>query len=445
MSETEDAHVASTVTSSELSGETICVAGLGYVGLSVAVAFDKAGWDVVGYDISESTIDDLRNETPTSEVVTEAELADADITFTTDPTFVSDAGFVIIAVPTPTSDRQMPNLDFVEAAGETVGANITPGTTVILESTVFPGATRDVLIPAIERTSDFTAGEEFGVGYSPERISPGDDDRGIEDVVKIVSGQNEAVQKQAEQLYGDVVDAGIHVAPSIEVAETMKVFENVQRDVNIALVNELAVVCEHLGLETDDILEAAGTKWNFHEYSPGLVGGHCIPVDPAHYAHSSERAGFTPQLVLMARELNEYMSRFVSDLTVHGLNDCGKILRESNLLVLGLSYKPNVGDIRTSKIGDVISELKKYDVSVEAYDPEADNDLMRSEFDVEIQETLSFDDVDGVILGTGHDEFESLSLDEIGERMNDSPLLVDVEGLFDERSPEDHGFVYKKL
>ncbi len=429
----------------ERSTGTICVAGLGYVGLSVAVAFDRAGWDVVGYDISESTVDRLRNGNPSSNVVSGQELSDLDAHFTTDPGFASGAEFVIIAVPTPTDDRERPNLDYVKSAGETVGENLSPGTTVVLESTVFPGATREVLIPALERASGFTAGEEFDVGYSPERISPGDQNRGMRDVVKVVSGQNEEVRERVRRLYSDVTDVGVHTAPSIEVAEMTKVFENVQRDVNIALVNELAVACDHLGMNTDDVLEAAGTKWNFHEYSPGLVGGHCIPVDPAHYAHSSEVAGFSPQVVNTARDMNEFMTEFVSELTIRGLNDCGKVPKESRLLILGLSYKANVDDVRNTKVDDLVSELQRYDISIAGYDPQVDDEVLRSEFDIPILEGLSFDGVDGVILATGHDEFRSLSLEDARSEMNEAPLFVDIEDAFDAEDAERNGFVYKQL
>ncbi|WP_128906151.1 nucleotide sugar dehydrogenase [Halorubrum amylolyticum] len=429
----------------ERSTETVGVAGLGYVGLSVAVAFDRTGWDVVGYDISESTIDRLRNGNPSSNVISERELSDLNIHFTTDPGFVSDTDFVIIAVPTPTDDRETPNLDYVKSAGETIGENLSPGTTVVLESTVFPGATREVLIPALERTSGFTAGEEFDVGYSPERISPGDQNRGIKDVIKVVSGQNREVRERIRRLYSNVIDAGVRTAPSIEVAEMMKVFENVQRDVNIALVNELAVACEHLGLNTDEVLEAAGTKWNFHEYSPGLVGGHCIPVDPAHYAHSTEVAGFTPQIVNTARDMNEFMTKFVTELTIRGLNDCGKVPKESRLLVFGLSYKANVDDVRNTKVNDLISELQRYDISIAGYDPQVDDELLRSKFDIPICEEVSFDGVDGLIFTTGHDEFQSLSLEDAHSKMNEAPLLVDIEDMFDAENAERCGFAYKQL
>lgn len=440
----EDVKVSSTV-DLDRATETVGVAGLGYVGLTVAAAFDRTGRDVVGYDISESKIDRLRNDNPPSDVMSGREISDLSIHFTSDPGFASAVDFVIIAVPTPTDDRETPNLDYVESAGEAIGENLSPGTTVVLESTVFPGATREVLIPALERTSGFTAGEEFDVGYSPERISPGDQNRGIKDVVKVVSGQNREVSERIRRLYSDIVDAGVRTASSMEAAEMMKVFENVQRDVNIALVNELAVACEHLGLNTTAVLEAAGTKWNFHQYSPGLVGGHCIPVDPAHYAHSTEIAGFTPKIVNTARDMNEFMTKFVSELTVHGLNDCGKVPKESQLLILGLSYKANVADIRNTKVDELITELQRYEISIDGYDPKVGDGLLRSEFDVTVREELSFDGIDGIILATGHDEFRSLSLKDARSEMNDDPLLIDIDNMFDAENADRNGFVYKQL
>jgi len=425
--------------------DRICIVGLGYVGLPLALAFDDAGHHVLGYDVDAEKVAALdRGEDPTGDVG-DAAVERSEVFFSDDPTAIGDADYVVVTVPTPIDDLQNPNLEYVEAAGETVGEHAHPGTTVVLESTVFPGATERVLVPAIEAASGYALGEEFEVGYSPERASPGDEGRGVRDVVKIVSGRTDAVRDDLARLYETIVDAGIHRADTIETAETAKVIENVQRDINIALVNELAIVCDRLGLETDEVLAAAGTKWNFHDYSPGLVGGHCIPVDPLYLAHRSEREGFSPKLTLQAREINEYMPKHAAELTLKQLNQCGKVLQDSRLLVLGLAYKPNVGDIRTSEVEGVIEELETFDVEVVGFDPHADTAAMRERFDVDIQSVPSFEGFDGIVVATGHDEFAGLELADVAAELNDDPLIVDVPGVLDESGAEANDIAYTRL
>ena len=425
---------------------TVCVVGMGYVGLPLAVAFDDADQDVVGFDIDERKVSALNDGVDT----TEGDLGDdrirnCDVEFTTEATVIGDADYAIVAVPTPVDGQGTPNLDFVESAGETVGEYLAPGTTVVLESTVYPGATREVLVPAVERASGFTAGEDFHVGYSPERVVPGTD-RTISDVVKIVGADDEDVRDDLADLYERVVAAGVYPAPSVEVAEAAKVVENTQRDLNIALMNELSVAFEHIGLDTDEVLDAAATKWNFHDgYRPGLVGGHCIPVDPNYLAYRTEREGFTPKLIEQARETNEHMPTHTAQLTLKALNDSGKVPRDSRLLVLGLTYKPNVADIRTSVISGVIDELRTYDAEVAGHDPHADSAAMRETFDVEVQDELDLEGFDGVILGVDHDAYDDLSLGDLAGALSDDPVLVDVPGRFDEAMAEKHGFTYKRL
>jgi len=425
---------------------TVCVVGLGYVGLPLAVAFDEAGQSVVGFDVDEEKVDALAaGEDPTGDVGEEA-IAAADAEFSTDPAVLERADVVVITVPTPIDDLENPDLAFVRAAGETVGEHISPETTVVLESTVFPGATETVLVPEIEAASGYTAGEEFDVGYSPERASPGDEGRSVRDVVKIVGANDEGVRERLADLYSSIVDAGIYRAPDIETAETAKVIENVQRDLNIALVNELAVACEHMGLDTEEVLDAARTKWNFHgEYSPGLVGGHCIPVDPHYLAHRSEREGFSPNLVLKAREINEYVPTHVADLTVKALNDAENVLRGSSVLLLGLSYKPNVGDIRTSEVDGVADELAEFGVDTSGFDPHAATERAREVFDLDVQESFNPTDFDGLVVATAHDEFETIDFEQVAGAMADDPVVVDVPGTLDEARVVDAGFEYRRL
>ncbi|RQH01253.1 nucleotide sugar dehydrogenase [Natrarchaeobius oligotrophus] len=423
---------------------SICVVGLGYVGLPLAYEFSRIGHDVDGYDVDPGKIDALENGVdPTGDVGDEA-IERCSIEFSSDPSVISNAEYVIVAVPTPVDDLEKPNLELVDSAGRTVGEHIEAGATAVLESTVYPGATREVFVPAIEDASGLTAGEEIGVGYSPERMVPGDDEHGLENVVKIVSAMTDETLEDVAALYESVVDAGVHRAPTIETAEAAKCVENTQRDLNIALVNELAVACTHLGLDTREVLEAAGTKWNFHEYRPGLVGGHCIPVDPFYLIYESERNDFSPELIRKAREVNEYVPDHVADMTVRALNETGNVLRDSRVLVLGLTYKPNVADIRTSKIGNVIEALREYDVSVVGFDPHADPELVRAEFGIDVQTDLSASGIDAIVIGTVHDEFYGLSLGDLAYEMNDDPVLVDVDGAFEAEANE-NGFVYRRL
>lgn len=410
---------------------SICVVGLGYVGLPLAVAFDEAGHDVVGFDIDRHKIEELRGAGDPTDDIGADRIESCSVEFTDDETAIERAEYVIVALPTPVDDLKNPNLEYIEAGGEMIGRQMQEGATVVLESTVYPGATEEILVPALEDASGLTAGEEFSVGYSPERLVPGDEEHGLANVIKIVSGGDDAVAADLEALYGTVVDAGIHRAPSLEIAEAAKCLENIQRDLNIALVNELAIACNALGLDTHDVLDAAGTKWNFHEYRPGLVGGHCIPVDPFFMIYESKRNGFTPQLIEQARDVNEYMPQHVGEEALRTLTDTGKAPSESTALIAGLAYKPNVEDIRTSAVDGVIQKLDSFNVDVVGYDPRADADACREEFGIPIQEDLSLSDVDVVVLATGHDELLAVDYEDAANQMAPNPGLIDVHGRLD--------------
>ena len=424
---------------------TICVVGMGYVGLPLAVEFDREGFDVIGYDIDPDVISQLESGIdPTNELGDRA-ISHSSIKYTTDATSIKQAQYVLIAVPTPVDDLKNPNLKYVESAAETIGQNLQPGAVVVLESTVYPGATREILAPTIEQESGLNVGEDFYVGYSPERMVPGDDEHGIRDVIKIVSGQTDTVRAELAELYGTIVDAGIHEAPEIEVAEAAKAIENIQRDVNIALMNELAIACQNIGLDTHDVLDAARTKWNFHNYQPGLVGGHCIPVDPFFIIYETERNGYTPKLIEQSREINEYMPTYIADLTLRGLNDCGKVLRDSTVLVLGLSYKPGVADIRTSVVGDTIKRLQEYDVAVIGSDPYADKVEASEEFGIEMQSQPTFHDVDAVLLATPHQQYREIDYVQRSGEMTAPPLIVDVDGVLDREKIELAEIEYRRV
>ncbi len=425
---------------------SICVVGLGYVGLPLAVAFDEAGHDVVGFDIDRTKIVELNSGKDPTDDVGSDRIVGSTIEFTHDETAIERAEFVIIALPTPIDDLKNPNLEFVETGGEMVGRHIQEGATVVLESTVYPGATREILVPAIERTSGLTAGDGFSVGYSPERLVPGDDDHDLASVVKIVSGLTDEVTEDLETLYGTIVNAGIHRAPSMETAEAAKCIENIQRDLNIALVNELAIACNALELDTHHVLEAAGTKWNFHDYRPGLVGGHCIPVDPFFMIYESKRNGFTPQLIEKAREINDYLPQHVGTETLRLLTNNRKAPSESTVLFLGLTYKPNVEDIRTSNVDGVIKKLESFNVGVVGYDPRANADDCREEFGITVQDELAFDDVDVAVLSSPHDELVAIDYEDAAGRMASEPGLVDVHGTLDsERLRASEQLSYRRI
>ncbi|WP_121742548.1 nucleotide sugar dehydrogenase [Natronorubrum halophilum] len=424
---------------------TICVVGLGYVGLPLAVGFAQSNYRVIGYDVDESTVDQLQEGVDTTGDLSDESIQDGDISYTTDATEIAEADYVIIAVPTPIDEDDQPDLSYVESAATTVGSKMEPGTTVILESTVYPGSTREVLIPELESASGLSAGTDFFVGYSPERATPGDAEHGLKDVVKVVGGQTEEVLEDVATLYESVVDAGVHRAPSIEVAEASKVVENTQRDLNIAYVNELSMALERLDIDGQAVLEAAGTKWNFHDYRPGLVGGHCIPVDPYFFTYRSAREGFDPELMRMSRKVNESVPGYVADLTIKALNECHKTLRDSRVLVLGLSYKPGVGDIRSSKVTNAVDTLQEYDIDIEGFDPFADNDAVRESFEIEVQDQLSFEGFDAILLATPHAEFEQLDLEAVAGDLAEDPALIDVTGALEEDAAVEAGFVYRRL
>lgn len=421
---------------------TICIVGLGYVGLPLAVAFDGAKFDTIGYDIDSDRIQAFTHGHDPTDEVGDKQVQESTIEFTAQPQTLSRADFILVTVPTPLDTVQAPKLEFVESAARTIGQHITPGTTVVLESTVYPGVTRDIFGAIIEAESGLESGTDFHLGYSPERLSPGSNGIGLRDAVKIVSADTEQTRARLATLYEQIVDAGVYAAPTIETAEAAKVLENVQRDLNIALMNEMAIICDHLGLDTQEVIEACSTKWNFHDYSPGLVGGHCIPVDPFYLVHGSERAGFSPRLILQAREINEYMPTHVAELTVKALNQAGKVLKDSRILILGLSYKPNIADTRTSEVPNVVNALSEYDIEVAAYDPIAEPS---AEAGCERLESLQFEGFDGILLSTPHDAFHEIDFEAATEALAPNPVLIDVKGQLDGEQLERAGYTYRRL
>lgn len=417
-----------------MAQETIAVVGLGYVGLPLATAFAQKG-PVIGIDINAERIRTLTHgHDATGEVDGEtltALLRERRIAFTTSMLPLREATFVIITVPTPITDAKVPDLSAIEAAADLIGPCLRSGAVVVLESTVYPGVTEDVLVPRIERASKRRCGSDWFIGYSPERINPGDREHTIDKVVKVVAGMDAATTERIAQAYGTICTAGVHRASSIKVAEAAKVFENVQRDLGIAAVNELALICSRLGIATTDVLAAAGTKWNFVPYRPGLVGGHCIGVDPHYLATCAQQLGYHPEVILAGRRVNEAMAGHVADLMLEGLNAVGKLPKQSRVLVLGLTFKANVPDTRNSKVRDVIARLRRFHVDVIAHDPLLDREAINGGFGVRNVTSLDgLESVDGIIVATLHDAFRDLTPNMFRLLLRPPGVVIDVSSHF---------------
>ncbi|WP_132059387.1 nucleotide sugar dehydrogenase [Halorussus amylolyticus] len=445
-----------------------CVVGLGYVGLTVAVALDRAGYPTVGYDIDTEKIRELNaGRDPTGEFGDDA-IAASDISFTDSPTDIERAKYVHVALPTPIDETARPDLSGLEVASETIGRHLADDAVVVYESTLYPGATRERLRPALERGATAGNGATFRVGYSPERIVPGTA-RTTTNVTKVVGAEDDETRAELEVLFDDMVGGDVYPVESIEIAEAAKCIENVQRDVNIALMNEFAQGCRELDFDLDPhaVLDAAGTKWNFHRYEPGLVGGHCIPVDPHYLRHKFEQSGYVPQLIRSARTVNQGMSGYVCSLVVDALETARaetRLVESSGIaegsgtasaaseapfgaraLLLGFTYKPNVGDVRNSAVQDVAEGLSRRGIEVVGHDPHFDAETVPETFDFEVQSSVDFDDVDCAVVLAAHDEIRDYDLERMADEMADDPVLVDVGNGFDPDEATAHGFTYRRL
>ena len=426
--------------------ETIAVVGLGYVGLPLACAF--GGWRrCIGFDISVERVDELRMGYDRTGEMKPQDLKVPGLEFTTDAAVLKVADFIVVAVPTPVDEHRNPDLRPLRAASATVGKNLKRGAVVVFESTVYPGATEEVCIPILERESGYRAGEDFYVGYSPERINPGDPDHSLERVVKVVAGQTAQVTDCLADVYGLVVKAGIHRAPTIRTAEAAKVIENTQRDLNIALVNELAMIFHRMGIDTSAVLAAARTKWNFLPFQPGLVGGHCIGVDPYYLTFKAEELGYHPQVILSGRRINDQMGLYVAEQTVKLMIRAGKVVHNARVLVLGLTFKENVPDIRNTRMADVVSELRDYDLKVDAYDPRAVPSEVEDELRLRMVDDpfVAAERYDALVLAVPHDEFRARRVaDYLGLLREDHGrgVIVDVRGILDRTAVEAQGVAY---
>lgn len=407
----------------------ISVLGLGYVGLPVAVAFGHRV-PTVGFDISEERIKELSNGYDRTAEVGKEDLLAADIHFTRDPRVLKTADFHIVAVPTPIDNAKQPDLGPLLSASHSVGQALTPGDIVVYESTVFPGVTEEVCVPVLEQESGLRCGIEFHVGYSPERINPGDQDHRFANIVKVVSGQDQHTLNIIADTYEKVVEAGVYCANSIKVAEAAKVIENTQRDLNIALMNELAVIFNQMGIDTRDVLEAAGTKWNFLPFSPGLVGGHCIGVDPYYLTYKSTLIGYNPQVILAGRRINDDMGKFVADQVVKQLIRLGHNVRHCRITVLGLAFKEDVADLRNTRVVDIIHELKDYGLSVQVHDPRVDSGEAKRQLGVELTDWAHLAPAHCVIVAVAHREYLEGGWKKIREiLMEGKAVVADIKGI----------------
>ncbi len=406
----------------------IAVIGLGYVGLPIALEFAKKV-SVIGFDIKEDRVEMMKNQIDPSKELESSDFNDCDILFTSKLEDLRKAQFYIVAVPTPIDEHNQPDLFPLLAASKTVGKVLKKGDYVVYESTVYPGATEDDCVPVLEKESDLKFIENFKVGFSPERINPGDKVNTLTTIKKVSSGCDSESSENIAKVYELVIKAGVHRASSIKVAEAAKIIENTQRDINIAFMNELSILFNKLGINTYEVLEAAGTKWNFLKFFPGLVGGHCIGVDPYYLVHKAKEIGYHPQMMTAGRAINDSMGAYIASETVKKLLDVGKNLRESKVLVMGITFKENVSDIRNSKVVDVVRELKAYKLNVEVVDPYAAPKDILEEYGFEMTTSIN-NNYDAIILAVSHEEYLNLDNSFFREKLNSNGLLFDVKGLY---------------
>lgn len=409
----------------------ISVVGLGYVGLPVAVAFGKQA-GTIGFDINESRLAELREGYDRTNEVATADLKSSNIVLTSDTKVLAQADFHIVAVPTPVDEAHQPDLTPVVRASDTVGRALKKGDIVVYESTVYPGVTEDVCVPILERVSGLKCGTDFTVGYSPERINPGDKEHTFTKITKVVSGQDAETLEVVAAVYGSVVTAGVYKAASIKVAEAAKVIENTQRDLNIALMNELSLIFDRMGIDTNSVLEAAGTKWNFLKFKPGLVGGHCIGVDPYYLTHKAEMLGYHPQVILAGRRINDGMGAYIGQQAIKQLIHAGHNVCKSTVTVLGLTFKENCPDLRNSKVIDVIRELQSFGLTVQVCDPEADAHEAVEEYGVELTPLDRLEPAEAVVVAVAHKEFVGFGANNYLRLLKQNPVVIDVKGICDQ-------------
>ncbi|CAH2716770.1 UDP-N-acetyl-D-glucosamine 6-dehydrogenase [Neobacillus rhizosphaerae] len=446
--------------------EKISLVGLGYVGMPIAVAFAKKT-DVIGFDVNKQKVELYKNGIdPTKEVGNEV-IKNTTVNFTSNEISLREAKFHIVAVPTPVREDRTPDLTPVESASRTLGRNLTKGSIVVFESTVYPGVTEEICVPILEKESGLKYGVDFKVGYSPERINPGDKEHRLETITKVVSGMDQETLDVIAKVYELVVEVGVYKAESIKVAEAAKVIENSQRDINIAFMNELSIIFNKMGIDTKAVLEAAGTKWNFLKFSPGLVGGHCIGVDPYYLTYKAEQMGYHSQIILSGRKINDDMGKYVAESTVKKMIKANKQINGSKVAIFGVTFKENCPDVRNTKVIDVIKELEEYGIEVKVVDPAADKEDLWNEYKITLSNAEEIKGIDAVIFAVPHEEFKAIHLEDVQrmfkpeeqsylEAINEVAatsefdievdrkecVLMDIKGLFDRKEAENAGILY---
>ncbi|MGI4718196.1 MAG: nucleotide sugar dehydrogenase [Janthinobacterium lividum] len=425
--------------------EVVAVVGLGYVGLPLAVEFGKKG-RTIGFDLSSAKIENYKQcVDPTGEVASSELRAARHLDVTTDPSMLAQADYIVVAVPTPVDIAHNPDFTPLIGASTSVGKHMKRGAIVVYESTVYPGATEEICIPILERESGLKWKEDFHVGFSPERINPGDKEHTLTTILKVVSGDDDESLDRIAKLYESVVTAGVYRASSIKVAEAAKVIENTQRDLNIALMNELAIIFDKIGIDTLEVLKAAGTKWNFLPFRPGLVGGHCIGVDPYYLTHKAEMIGYHPQVILAGRRINDGMAKFVAEKTVKSMISSGFHVKGSKVNVIGLTFKENCPDLRNSKVADIVHELQSYGVDVHVFDPVADGEEAQHEYGIRLESWDTLPKADAVIVAVPHKEVLALSLPDFQSKLNEGGCFIDVKSQFDPKALQEAGHCVWRL
>jgi UDP-N-acetyl-D-galactosamine dehydrogenase len=423
--------------------ERIAVIGLGYVGLPVALGFAKKFEDVVGFDIHAEKVAELKSGYDRNHEVPESVLKATKLRMTSDPKALEGRTFFVVAVPTPVDQNNVPDLTPVVKASETVGRALSKGAVVVYESTVYPGVTEDICGPILEKISGLQR-SDFRLGYSPERINPGDHEHTLEKIVMVVSGEDAATLDRVSNAYGSIIDAGVHRAPSIKVAEAAKVIENTQRDINIALMNELALIFDRMGIRTADVLAAAGTKWNFLKFRPGLVGGHCIGVDPYYLTTKAQELGYQPEVILAGRRINNSISAFIAQRLVKFLIHADRPVKGARVGVLGLTFKEDCNDIRNSKVPGILDELRQYGIHPMIHDPVANAKEAKHEYGLDLANLDAFQELDGLVLAVSHKEYKAMGSKKILASIRDGGVFIDVKSAF-EPSDVDRGIRYYSL
>lgn len=425
--------------------EKISLVGLGYVGMPIAVAFAKK-CQVIGFDINSSKIELYKKGIDPTKEIGDDEIKNTTVYFTSDAKKLKEAKFHIVAVPTPINEDCSPDLSLVINASKLLGENLVKGSVVVYESTVYPGVTEDICIPILEEKSGLRCGVDFKVGYSPERINPGDKEHKLDNIKKIVSGMDDETLNVIAKVYELVITAGVYKAESIKVAEAAKVIENAQRDINIAFINELSIIFHIMGIDTKQVLNAAETKWNFLHFYPGLVGGHCIGVDPYYLTYKAESLGYHSQVILSGRRINDSMGKYIAENLVKLLIKQNKSVKNANIAIFGFTFKENCPDIRNTKVIDIVKELKEYGISPVVIDSRTDKNEVKMLYDLDIKSDLQIDNMDAIIFAVAHDEFTKITYKELETLYSDdNRILMDIKGIFNKNILEEKGYLYWRL